>query len=87
VNPFHCQAFALAASKDIPNGQAICALLDIIECTGPFSEGCNEWHKKPDAQHTVVNFDMHFKHHCNERNCELKAWTAGFHSVNAALLR
>jgi hypothetical protein len=51
-----CRQFAAIAQEPIPGGETLGILLDAIEATGVFSDGCNEWCKCPFVEQTQ---DLH----------------------------
>lgn len=78
------QALAAAAGEPILDNAAIRLTLHVLEETGLFTQGCRDWHKKPVADQTMVNFRSHFNDEDNERRRLLTAQQAGYHGANQA---
>eukprot|EP00978_Attheya_sp_CCMP212_P003656 scaffold7707_cov58-Attheya_sp.AAC.4 len=69
---------------DAPSKPAMVRLggYSLIPKTGLFNEGCRDWRKKSQADHTMETFKKHFKMWEKHRHLMLTTGTAGFHGTN-----
>ena len=58
--------------------------LNVIKETGVFTNACEKWRDKLEAEQTMANFITHFN--CENRECirKLTVKQAGFHGANTA---
>eukprot|EP00978_Attheya_sp_CCMP212_P035594 scaffold155660_cov58-Attheya_sp.AAC.6 len=78
-------AFATEGDDDAPCKPAMVRLgYNLILKTGLFDEGCRDWHRKAQPDHTMLSFKKHFK--MWEKDCRLmltSGSTAGYyHDAN-----
>jgi hypothetical protein len=76
------QTLATAAEEPIPTSAIIRRTLQVLEHTGLFTQGCRDWRKRPEAEHTLPIFIDHFNEEDVERRRQLTAQQAGFHGAN-----
>jgi hypothetical protein len=76
------QTLTTAAEEPIPTSAIIRRTLQVLKHTGLFTQGCRDWRKRPEAEHTLPNFIKHFNEEDMERQRQLTAQQAGFHGAN-----
>jgi hypothetical protein len=79
-----CRRFATAGTDPITEITVVRKTLSVLEKTGVFNDAIRDWRKRPDPEWTWTNFKTAFTIANTERERELTAANAGYHSANAA---
>ena len=58
------QTLVAGASKPIPNSAVLHHMLQVLENTRLYTQGCHDWCKHPIIEHTLENFIAHFPRGC-----------------------
>ena len=78
-----CQIFAAAGGEAITDATAMRLTLTVFAKTGVFHSAVDKWKDKPAVQHTMANFQAHFKEENDRRMETLTSAQAGFQRANA----
>jgi hypothetical protein len=77
-----CREFAIN-DDPISEAMAVRAGIANLESSGVFGDAIRDWRKRPDNQHTMVNFTSDFKIADAERIRQLTTKAAGYHNTAA----
>ena len=77
-------SLATDGKEPLTDATTIELLTIMLEKTGLFTSACEAWHRKPEADQTWDNFQVHFTAENKQRLRKLTTGQAGFHGANAA---
>jgi len=77
------QRVALQGGEEIANKTVIELTVAMFQKTGVFTDACNAWRRKPEANKTMANFKTHFNEENEDRLEKLTAAQAGYHGANS----